>query len=105
MAAGALAVQRLRSPSLAVLSQVRRACRLVALEAGCTRTDRWCATAVKIDGTAIAKAVRAEVATETAKLKLTHGAAGTPGLAVLLVGERADSATYVRMKEKVRVLF
>eukprot|EP00501_MAST-03F_sp_TOSAG23-6_P000292 GSMAST32.ASY1.ANO1.299.1 assembled CDS len=57
--------------------------------------------ATKIDGTAISKAVREEVAAETAGLKAKHGdAAGTPGLAVVLVGARPDSATYVNMKEK-----
>eukprot|EP00941_MAST-03F_sp_MAST-3F-sp1_P000771 g771.t1 len=56
--------------------------------------------ATKIDGKAISQAVRDEVAAETASLKEKYGAEGTPGLAVVLVGERPDSATYVNMKEK-----
>ncbi|MCP4139703.1 MAG: bifunctional methylenetetrahydrofolate dehydrogenase/methenyltetrahydrofolate cyclohydrolase FolD [Chloroflexi bacterium] len=55
-------------------------------------------TAKIIDGTAIAKEVRAEVKEKVAK----RVAAGKPqpGLATVLVGERVDSATYVRMKQK-----
>jgi len=56
----------------------------------------------KIDGKAIAQAVREEVASEVTELKRIHGeTAGTPGLAVVQVGGRLDSATYVNMKEKV----
>ncbi len=55
-------------------------------------------TAKIIDGTAIAKEVREEVKEKVAK----RVAAGKPkpGLATVLVGERVDSATYVRMKQK-----
>lgn len=50
-----------------------------------------------IDGTAIGKQMRAELAGDIAKLK----AAGvTPGLAVVLVGDNPASAVYVRMKGK-----
>ena len=56
--------------------------------------------AVKIDGTAIAQTVRNEVADESASLRAKYGDAGIPGLAVVLVGARPDSATYVKMKEK-----
>ncbi len=49
-----------------------------------------------IDGKAIAATIRAEVATDTARLK-AHGI--TPGLSVVLVGDDAASATYVRAKE------
>ncbi|MDX2193102.1 MAG: bifunctional methylenetetrahydrofolate dehydrogenase/methenyltetrahydrofolate cyclohydrolase FolD [Gemmatimonadales bacterium] len=50
-----------------------------------------------IDGVAIAKAIRAEVAGEVAALK----AAGvTPGLAVVLVGDNPASKAYVGSKEK-----
>ena len=45
-------------------------------------------------------AVRDEVRDETAQLIAEHGEAGRPGLAVVLVGERPDSATYVKMKER-----
>ncbi|HJR64737.1 MAG TPA: bifunctional methylenetetrahydrofolate dehydrogenase/methenyltetrahydrofolate cyclohydrolase FolD [Gemmatimonadaceae bacterium] len=50
-----------------------------------------------IDGTAVAKAIRAEVAQEVAVLK-TRGV--KPGLAVVLVGDDPASAVYVRMKGK-----
>jgi len=55
-----------------------------------------------IDGKEIAKAVRDEVTEEVMELKRIHGEdIGTPGLAVVQVGARPDSATYVNMKEKV----
>lgn len=50
-----------------------------------------------IDGNAHAAAVRAEVAEAVTKLK--EAGHGAPGIAVLLVGDRTDSATYVRMKK------
>ena len=53
---------------------------------------------VIIDGTKTAADIRAELAEEIRVLRLEHGT--TPGLAVVLVGERIDSATYVRMKKK-----
>jgi 5,10-methylene-tetrahydrofolate dehydrogenase/methenyl tetrahydrofolate cyclohydrolase len=56
--------------------------------------------AQKIDGNAISQAVRSEVAADVDALKSKHGDAGTPGLAVVLVGARKDSETYVNMKEK-----
>jgi len=56
--------------------------------------------AKKIDGKAIGQAVRDEVAKEVEDLKKLHGDAGIPGLAVVQVGARPDSATYVNMKEK-----
>jgi 5,10-methylene-tetrahydrofolate dehydrogenase/methenyl tetrahydrofolate cyclohydrolase len=51
-----------------------------------------------IDGKAIAADIRAEIKEEVAKLKAAHGR--VPGLAVVIVGSRPDSATYVRMKRK-----
>lgn len=51
-----------------------------------------------IDGNAIAATIRGELAVKVAEMKETLGV--TPGLAVVLVGERRDSATYVRMKKK-----
>lgn len=51
-----------------------------------------------IDGNAIAATIRGELALKVAEMKETLGV--TPGLAVVLVGERRDSATYVRMKKK-----
>jgi len=53
-----------------------------------------------IDGVAVAKAVRADVARETAELK----ALGiTPGLTVVIVGEDPASQSYVRSKEKASI--
>eukprot|EP01122_Echinamoeba_exundans_P014191 TRINITY_DN6378_c0_g1_i2.p1 TRINITY_DN6378_c0_g1~~TRINITY_DN6378_c0_g1_i2.p1 ORF type:complete len:332 (+),score=83.91 TRINITY_DN6378_c0_g1_i2:74-997(+) len=51
-----------------------------------------------IDGNAIAAKVRAEVAEAVNKLKESGHRA--PGIAVLLVGDRTDSSTYVRMKKQ-----
>eukprot|EP00245_Coleochaete_scutata_P000619 TRINITY_DN10720_c0_g1_i1.p1 TRINITY_DN10720_c0_g1~~TRINITY_DN10720_c0_g1_i1.p1 ORF type:complete len:317 (+),score=72.72 TRINITY_DN10720_c0_g1_i1:65-952(+) len=51
-----------------------------------------------IDGKAIATAIQAEIAQEVADLKAKHDK--VPGLAVVIVGERKDSQTYVRMKKK-----
>eukprot|EP00958_Prasinococcus_capsulatus_P017747 scaffold2030_cov388-Prasinococcus_capsulatus_cf.AAC.3 len=54
--------------------------------------------ATVIDGKAIAAKVREEIAEEVKAMKETKGFA--PGLAVVLVGERKDSQTYVRSKKK-----
>ena len=54
--------------------------------------------ATKISGTAISKEIREEMKQEVMALQAEHGV--TPGLAVVLVGNRPDSATYVRMKKK-----
>ena len=51
-----------------------------------------------IDGTKIAKELRNEVKQAVDAMKSEHGVA--PGLAVVIVGERQDSAQYVRMKKK-----
>ena len=51
-----------------------------------------------IDGTKIAADIRGEIKQQAADLLSKHGI--TPGLAVVLVGQRTDSATYVRMKKK-----
>mmetsp|Transcript_22287 Transcript_22287/g.46960 ORF Transcript_22287/g.46960 Transcript_22287/m.46960 type:complete len:455 (+) Transcript_22287:177-1541(+) len=53
---------------------------------------------VIIDGKKTAAAIRSELAEEIKILEADHDT--TPGLAVVLVGERVDSATYVRMKKK-----
>jgi methylenetetrahydrofolate dehydrogenase (NADP+)/methenyltetrahydrofolate cyclohydrolase len=56
--------------------------------------------AVLIDGVAVAKAVRADVARDTAELK----AKGiTPGLTVVIVGEDPASQSYVKSKEKASI--
>lgn len=54
--------------------------------------------ATKISGTQISKDIREELKDQVALLQAEHNV--TPGLAVVLVGERPDSATYVRMKKK-----
>jgi len=51
-----------------------------------------------IDGKAVAKQIRIEVREGVEALKEKHGV--VPGLAVVLVGNRTDSATYVRMKKR-----
>jgi len=51
-----------------------------------------------IDGRAIAKEMRQEIAAEVEQLKAEHGI--TPGLATVLVGERPASQMYVRMKQR-----
>lgn len=55
-------------------------------------------TAQLIDGKAIAQKVRDEVKEKVAK-RMAEGKS-QPGLATVLVGERIDSATYVKMKQK-----
>lgn len=52
-----------------------------------------------IDGKAVAAQIRTEVREGTEDLKQQHGI--IPGLAVVLVGNRTDSSTYVRMKKRV----
>jgi len=51
-----------------------------------------------IDGTAVAIEIRGEIRAGTEALVESHGI--TPGLAVVLVGNRTDSSTYVRMKKR-----
>jgi len=55
-------------------------------------------TAQLIDGKMIAQKVRDEVKEKVAK-RISEGKS-QPGLATVLVGERIDSATYVKMKQK-----
>eukprot|EP00879_Flechtneria_rotunda_P019624 GHRR01020620.1.p1 GENE.GHRR01020620.1~~GHRR01020620.1.p1 ORF type:complete len:343 (+),score=107.24 GHRR01020620.1:235-1263(+) len=55
-------------------------------------------TAGIIDGKEIAEDIRKEIATEVQQLKDKAGR--VPGLAVVLVGSREDSETYVRSKKK-----
>lgn len=52
-----------------------------------------------IDGRKIAEKVREGVRQDIAQMKSTHSY--TPGLATVLVGEDAASATYVRMKQRM----
>lgn len=55
-------------------------------------------TAAVIDGKSIAEEIRLRIGTEVTRMKDTTGK--VPGLAVILVGERKDSQTYVRNKIK-----
>ena len=52
-----------------------------------------------INGNAIAETIRNELKQTVDEMKASLGV--TPGLAVILVGDRMDSATYVRNKKKV----
>ncbi|KAK0581528.1 hypothetical protein LWI29_014828 [Acer saccharum] len=51
-----------------------------------------------IDGKAVAEQIRDEITAEVSRMKDEIGV--VPGLAVILVGDRKDSATYVRNKKK-----
>lgn len=53
-----------------------------------------------LDGTATAKAIRAEVAKRAAALKSEHGI--TPGLGAILAGDNPASVTYVASPAKVQ---
>lgn len=64
-----------------------------------TKVDKMSATNL-INGTEIAATIRAELKNAVDALKAIDAEHGTPGLAVVLVGSRRDSATYVRMKKK-----
>jgi 5,10-methylene-tetrahydrofolate dehydrogenase/methenyl tetrahydrofolate cyclohydrolase len=55
-------------------------------------------TASLIDGKAIAATIREEIRQEVAEMKNQYGR--VPGLATVLVGQRKDSETYVRMKKR-----
>lgn len=56
------------------------------------------ASAKVIDGKKTAKDIRDEISGEITRMKDAIGV--VPGLAVILVGDRKDSATYVRNKKK-----
>lgn len=49
-----------------------------------------------IDGKVMAEEIRARIASEVSQMKTSTGK--VPGLAVILIGERRDSQTYVRNK-------
>ena len=55
-------------------------------------------TAELIDGKAIAATIRAEIKAEVEAMQAETGR--VPGLATVLVGQRKDSQTYVRMKKR-----
>ncbi|KAK2615621.1 hypothetical protein N8I77_002365 [Diaporthe amygdali] len=62
-------------------------------------TSRAVMTAQKIDGTAIAKSIRARLHSEIQERK-TANPKYIPSLKIIQVGDRSDSSTYVRMKLK-----
>lgn len=55
-------------------------------------------SATIIDGKEIASTIHSEIKAEVEQMQQKYGR--VPGLATVLVGERPDSATYVRMKKK-----
>lgn len=63
-----------------------------------TQCASFCSLVELIDGKATAATIRQELKKEVEELKEKYGR--TPGLAVVLVGERKDSQTYVRNKKK-----
>lgn len=69
-----------------------------AAGAGAPSTADAAAGPIIIDGKATAETIQGELRARIAALTAKHGRA--PGLAVILVGSRTDSATYVRMKKK-----
>ncbi|KDO33959.1 hypothetical protein SPRG_01237 [Saprolegnia parasitica CBS 223.65] len=56
--------------------------------------------ATVIDGKAVGDAILEEIRAEVAASAAANASYVAPGLAVVLVGDRKDSATYVRMKKK-----
>lgn len=68
------------------------------INVSCSATMASEASAKVIDGKAVAKQIRDEITAEASRMKDAIGV--VPGLAVILVGDRKDSATYVRNKKK-----
>ena len=64
----------------------------------CTAAMATEPSAKVIDGKSVAKQIREEISAQVSKMKDAIGV--VPGLAVILVGDRKDSATYVRNKKK-----
>jgi 5,10-methylene-tetrahydrofolate dehydrogenase/methenyl tetrahydrofolate cyclohydrolase len=56
--------------------------------------------AEKIDGKAMAESIRVELQTELAAIRSSGVTETIPGLAVIIVGTRKDSQTYVRLKSQ-----
>uniref|UniRef100_A0A0E0CE16 Uncharacterized protein n=1 Tax=Oryza meridionalis TaxID=40149 RepID=A0A0E0CE16_9ORYZ len=82
---------------LPLLPRARGMASASAAAAAASSTDSD-ACAKIIDGKLVAKQIREEIAVEIAKMKDVIGV--VPGLAVILVGSRKDSQTYVRNKKK-----
>ncbi|KAH0908168.1 hypothetical protein HID58_031489 [Brassica napus] len=75
--------------------------RSTASARGCSISIRCSSSpssATSIDGKAVAKTIRDEITVDVSRMKESIGV--VPGLAVILVGDRKDSATYVRNKKK-----
>ncbi|KAG7373881.1 methylenetetrahydrofolate dehydrogenase/methenyltetrahydrofolate cyclohydrolase [Nitzschia inconspicua] len=87
-AAAAVAFQRVTSPSRSGSNSSSR----------CVNASSNSPTVTIIDGTATAAAIKTELQHEIELLQREYNT--VPGLAVILVGQRVDSATYVRMKKK-----
>ncbi|AES80106.1 putative methylenetetrahydrofolate dehydrogenase (NADP(+)), Methenyltetrahydrofolate cyclohydrolase [Medicago truncatula] len=68
--------------------------RVLSIAASATEAS----SAKVIDGKTVAKQIRDEIAVEVSRMREAAGV--IPGLAVILVGDRKDSATYVRNKKK-----
>lgn len=83
-----------------VATQMERARKVAKTDSNddATKAPNGDATAALIDGKQIAADVRADVKAAAEALKAENGV--TPGLAVILVGERKDSQSYVRNKKK-----
>ncbi|KAF8029691.1 hypothetical protein BT93_E2195 [Corymbia citriodora subsp. variegata] len=96
-AAGIL-VRRLSLPRRSWASSKVQSFRTLAVRASNPLPVASEASAKVIDGKYVSKLIRDEVAAEVSRMKEAIGV--VPGLAVVLVGERKDSATYVRNKKK-----
>ena len=90
LGAGAFAASLLHRPTICEVALAAR-----------SSAPAMCAAATPariIDGKAVAATIRSEVRDAAVELKEKNGV--TPGLAVVLVGNRTDSKTYVRMKKR-----
>ncbi|KAJ4837721.1 Bifunctional protein FolD 4, chloroplastic [Turnera subulata] len=86
------------STSLKIRTFVVRSSATSSSHAASVAANDTSSSAKVIDGKLVAKQIREEIAVEVAKMKEATGV--VPGLAVILVGDRKDSATYVRNKKK-----
>lgn len=100
MTCTALSAASLRQPARVAFATNRRAVALPRLNSVKTvcAAAAYDGAAKLIDGKAIAQQVRLEIKDEVEKLNAATGK--SPGLAVVLVGGRKDSETYVRSKKK-----
>lgn len=82
-----------------ILSRWINVCRSFGVNKGCyiRAQSSYESSPGIIDGRAIAKALKNELKVQVAGLRDKHV---IPGLAVILLGDRKDSATYVKMKQK-----